>query len=185
MKISRGLRKRAKVLRRGLVHLISAGPGPKSSNSPGGRFGALLSHGDEGGALIEIALTVPVLLGLVTGICAFGIAFSNQLTLTQAVGSAGQYLAQIRTTSTNPCADTFRALKNAGPNLNPAKISMTVIMNGTTPTQTGNSCSGAQTNLVQGSSVTVQATYPCTLAIYGVSLASGCQLSAKVTEYEY
>ena len=62
---------------------------------------------------------------------------------------------------------------------------MTVTMNGTTPTQTGNSCAGSQTNLVQGSPVTVYATYPCTLAVYGVSFASGCQLSAKVTEYEY
>ena len=169
----------------GLGRLMPARPWPEASKSLGGRLRAWLSHGDEGGALIEIALTVPVLLGLVTGICTFGIAFSNQLTLTQAVGTAGQYLAQIRTTSTNPCADAFTALKNAAPNLKPANIAMTVIMNGTTPTQTGNSCSGAQTNLVQGSSVTVQATYPCTLAIYGVSFASGCQLTAKVTEYEY
>jgi len=154
-------------------------------HSIGGRAHASLAHGDDGGALLEIALTMPVLLGIVTGICAFGITFSNQLTLTQAVGSAGQYLAQIRTTSTNPCADTFTALKNAAPNLLPANISMTVVMNGTTPTQTGNSCSGAQTNLVQGSSVTVYATYPCSLNIYGVKFGSSCQLSAKVTEYEY
>ena len=39
-----------------------------------------------------------------------------------------------------------------------------------------------------GSSVTVAATYPCTLSIYSVAgfkLGSGCQLQAQVTEYEY
>jgi Flp pilus assembly protein TadG len=185
MRISGGLRNQARMFTSGLRHLVSARREPEKPKGVGGRIRALFSHGDEGGALIEIALTVPVLLGLVTGICTFGIAFSNQLSLTQAVGVAGQYLSQIRSTSTNPCADAFTALKNAAPNLTSSSISMTVIMNGTTPTQTGNSCSGAQTNLVQGSSVSVQATYPCTLAIYGLRFASGCQLSAKVTEYEY
>ena len=185
MRFSSGMRNQARMFTNGLSFWKAARPEPEAPKSFGARIRAFLSHGDEGGALIEIALTVPVLLGLVTGICTFGIAFSNQLTLTQAVGAAGQYLSQIRTTSTNPCADAFTALKNAAPNLKPASISMTVIMNGTTPTQTGNSCSGAQTNLVQGTSVSVQATYPCTLAIYGITFASGCQLSAKVTEYEY
>jgi Flp pilus assembly protein TadG len=170
---------------RGLCRLMDARREPDAPKSVGGRVRTSLSHGEEGGALIEIALTVPVLLGIVTGVCTFGIAFSNQLSLTQAVGSAGQYLSQIRTTSTNPCADAFKALKNAAPNLTSGNIVMTVTMNGTTPTQTGNSCAGSQTNLVQGSPVTVYATYPCTLAVYGVSFASGCQLSAKVTEYEY
>jgi Flp pilus assembly protein TadG len=185
MKISSGLRRQAGVFTRGLKRLATAWELRSAARSTSGRTRASLAHGDEGGALIEIALTLPVLLGVVTGICTFGIAFSNQLTLTQAVGSAGQYLAQIRTTSSNPCADAFTALKNAAPNLKSSSISMTVIMNGTTPTQTGNSCSGAQTNLVQGSSVTVQASYPCTLAIYGVKFATGCQLTAQVTEYEY
>ena len=88
-----------------------------------GRARAALAKSEEGGALVEVALTVPVLLGVMTGIITFAIAYSNQLTLTQAVGSAGQYLAQIRTSTTNPCADTFTALKNAAPGLNSAKIS--------------------------------------------------------------
>lgn len=149
----------------------------------GGRARAALARSDEGGALVEIALTVPVLLGVLTGIITFGIAFSNQLTLTQAVGSAGQYLSQIRTSTTNPCADTFTALKNAAPGLTSANITMTVTMNGTATT--ANTCSGKQTQLVQGSPVSVYATYPCSLSIYGVTFANSCQLTAKVTEYEY
>ena len=78
-----------------------------------------------------------------------------------------------------------RRIKNAAPNLTSSKISVTVTMNGTTPTQTGNTCSGAQTDLVQGGPVSVSATYPCSLSIYGVTFGSSCQLQAKVTEYEY
>jgi Flp pilus assembly protein TadG len=170
---------------RGLSRLAGAEESARP-RSVGAR--ASLSRGDQGGALIEIALTVPVLLGVLTGICTFGIAFSNQLTLTQAVGSGGQYLSQIRTTTTNPCADTFTAIKNAAPNLTSSKISVTVTMNGTTPSQSGNTCPGDQTDLVQGGPVSVSATYPCalnTMPMFGNTLLGSCQLQAKVTEYEY
>jgi hypothetical protein len=33
--------------------------------------------------------------------------------------------------------------------------------------------------------VTVYATYPCNIAVYGITIFSSCQLQAKVTEYEY
>lgn len=144
-----------------------------------------LAGSEEGGALVEIALVTPVLLGVLTGIITFGLAFSNQLTLTQAVGTAGQYLSQIRTSTADPCADTLKALKNAAPNLVAANIAMTVTINGTSSTST--SCTNMQTTLVnaQGMPVTVYATYPCGLAIYGVRVAGSCQLAARVTEYEY
>lgn len=183
METSSGLRRQARKIIRGLRLLFGAMERRAQRHSIGGRAHVSLAHGDEGGALLEIALTMPVLLGMVTGICAFGLTFSNQLTLTQAVGSAGQYLSQIRSSTTDPCADAFTALKNAAPNLASANIAMTVVLNGTN--ETGNSCSGKQTLLVQGSPVTVYATYPCSLAVYGVKFASSCQLSAKVTEYEY
>jgi Flp pilus assembly protein TadG len=184
MRISSGLLRQARMFARGLSRLAARKKSARP-HSAGGRSWAALLRREDGGPLVEIALTVPVLLGVLTGICTFGIAFSNQLTLTQAVGSGGQLLSQIRTTTTNPCADTFTAIKNAAPNLTSSKIAVTVTMNGTTPTQTGNTCSGAQTNLVQGGPVTVSATYPCSLSIYGVSFGSSCQLQAKVTEYEY
>lgn len=146
---------------------------------------ARLRRGDEGTSLIEIAMVMPIFLLLVLGIFSFGIALNNQMTLTQAVGTGAQYLQQIRTSTTNPCDDTFKKIKNAAPYLDSTKISITVTMNGTTPSQTGNSCSGAQSNLVQGAPVSVTATYPCNLTIYGVNYAPGCLLRAQVTEYEY
>jgi Flp pilus assembly protein TadG len=144
---------------------------------------------EEGGALVEMALTVPIMLALLVGLSSFGIAYKNQIVLTQATGVAAQYLAQIRTSTSNPCSDVFTALTNAAPGLTSSSLTVSVTMNGTTPTQTGNSCSGAQTNLVQGQPVTVYATYPCTLPnlqMYNQKFLGGtCSLAAKVTEYEY
>lgn len=147
------------------------------------RVRALLRTSDQGSALVEIALVMPMLLAVITAICAFAIAFNNQLTLTSAVGSGAQYLQLIRLTTTNPCADTLTAIENAAPNLTPGSINLTFSFNGTQVTS--NSCAGDQSYLVQGQSVTVSATYPCALPIYGSTFTNGCQLSAKVTEYEY
>ena len=146
---------------------------------------AWLQRNDEGSSLVEIALVTPVLMALVTGICSFAVGFNNQLTLTSAVGAGAQYLQLVRTTTTNPCADTLTAIEAAAPSLKGSAITLTVTMNGVSPSQSGNSCSGAQTNLVSGQPITVAATYPCTLAIYGTTFSNKCQLSAKVSEYEY
>lgn len=142
-----------------------------------------LAEREEGGALVELAMTLPILLALLTAIVSFGIAFSNQLTLTQAVGTGAQFLQQIRQTTSDPCADTLNAVSQAAPTLKKSNISLSITMNGSTIS--GSSCSGSQSNLVQGQPVTVAATYPCNLQIYGVKLSSTCNLGAQVTEYEY
>ena len=149
------------------------------------RTGSLLCAGEDGAALVEFALVLPIFLLVMLGIFKFGFAFSNQLTLTQAVGTGAQYLQQIRTNTTDPCRDTFTKIKGAAPYLDVTKLVVSVTMNGTTPSQSGNSCLGAQTNLVQGAPVSVATTYPCDLTIYGINFAPGCLLHAKVTEYEY
>jgi hypothetical protein len=76
-------------------------------------------------------------------------------------------------------------IKAAAPFLAPSNITVTVSMNGATPSQSGNTCSGSQANLVQGGPITVGASYPCDLVVYGINFATGCQLQAQVTEYEY
>lgn len=151
------------------------------------RVRAFLRRGEEGSVLVEIALLTPILLGLITAIATFAIGFNNQLTLTSAVGAGAQYLQLIRTTTTDPCADALTAIENAAPSLKSSSISLSFNFNGTVVNQ--NSCSGDQGDLVEGTPVTVSATYPCVLSImpmgYGTKFVSNCQLSAKVTEYEY
>ena len=142
---------------------------------------------EHGSILVEIAISMPLLLLMFTGIFDFGIAYNNQLTLIQAVGSGAQYLQQIRTTTTNPCADTLTAIENAAPTLTPANISLSLVLNGT-PETNKTTCSGAQQYLAQQEPVTVTATYPCSLPLVftrGTTWASTCTLSATVTEDEY
>jgi hypothetical protein len=101
------------------------------------------------------------------------------------VGSSAQFLAQSRTSTTDPCLDTFNQLTASAPGLNSQNIGFTVTMNSVAPAMTGDSCSGQQTNLKQATPVTVTATYPCDLSVYGVNFAPSCTLSATVTEFEY
>ena len=157
----------------------------KPANSLAHRLRRLFHIGaDDGNALVEMALVLPVFLAFVTGIGSFAIALGTQITLIQATGSGGQYLQQLRNGTTDPCKDTITAIENAAPNLAPGSINLTLTMGGNAPV-TGASCSGKQTQLVEGATVTVATTYPCTLSVYGVKFANSCQLSAQVTEYEY
>jgi len=188
MKNAGGSRRQAGFLVRSLRDFVTARKRSAARHAIGARVYSFLVERDEGNPLVEVALVFPILMGMFMGICAFGFAFSNQVTLTQAVGSAGQYLAGYRAIGrTDPCADAFTALKNAAPGLTPANISLTVVLNGTQ--KTGNTCSGAQTNLTAaGQTVTVYATYPCNLSMFNfskVQFTNTCQLSAKVTEYAY
>ena len=102
MKMLRSLQTQARKLGSRL-----SGPAPLNGEyvgprAKGRRLRGLFTRGEEGGALIEMALTAPALLLLFTGLITFAMAYKNQIVLTQATGVAGQYLAQIRTTSTNP-----------------------------------------------------------------------------------
>jgi Flp pilus assembly protein TadG len=186
MKILRILTGRAALRGRSLKDGAKA---PKTSAPSRGR-GMWDEHGN---ILVEIGLSLPLLLLMFVGIFDFGIAYNNQLTLTQAVGSGAQYLQTIRTTTTNPCSDTLTAIENAAPMLTGSNISLALNLNGTneppsgTPT-TSLSCSGAQSYLTAQTPVTVTATYPCSLPLVftrGVTWVSSCSLSATVTEYEY
>ena len=147
------------------------------------RVRALLRGGEEGSSLIEIALTMPMLLMVITAICTFAIGFNNKLALTSGVGAGVQNLQLIRSTSTDPCKDTLTAIQNASPTLTSGSITLSFTMNGTPVS--GNTCSGDQTYLVQGAPVTVTAKYPCSLAIYATKFTTACQLSSTATVYEY
>jgi Flp pilus assembly protein TadG len=150
---------------------------------PQSRNHNLFGTSEDGSALVEIALVMPVMMMVLTAICTFAIGFNNQLTLTSAVGSGGQYLQLIRTTTSDPCADTLAAIKSAAPSLTSSNLTLSFNLNGTAVS--GNTCAGDQTYLSQGQPVTVTAKYPCALGIYATKFTTGCQLSASVTEYEY
>jgi Flp pilus assembly protein TadG len=145
---------------------------------------------EDGNAVVELALTLPILVAILVAIFEFGVAFNNQLQLTQAVGAGAQYLQLIRSTTTDPCNDTITTIENSAPTLLPSSITLTLTMNGDSPV-TGSTCPGKQSELAQGAPVTVYAKYPCNITIFGVNLVwlttqtFSCNLTAQVTEYEY
>jgi len=166
---------------------------PGNAKSGFRRLG-IRSRSERGSSLVEFALVLPMFLLLTTGTFSFGIALNNYLELTNATVTGAQLVAVSRgsKTITNPCSAGVTAIENAAPYLNSANIKYTMTFmdtSGTTtnsygPTAGALSCAGASSStsstMVQGGSVQVIATYPCTLAVYGASF--GCYLHAQVTE---
>ena len=135
-----------------------------------------------------MALILPFLATLVLGIMSVGTTFMNYLDLTEATGAGAQYLQSLRTNTSDPCADTLTAVTQAAPNLltSTGNLQLSFNFNGTPEAAGTTSCVGDQKYLTSGTPVTVTATYPVNLQIYGVNFdPKGWKLSATVTEYEY
>lgn len=111
------------------------------------RMKARLGAQDEGGALVETALVVPLMLTLITGMASFGIALNNYLLLSHASAVGARYLAVNQGnfsngTTTNPCAMAATQIQAAAAGIAPTQlsysISLTPSAGGTTSTYTSN-----------------------------------------------
>jgi Flp pilus assembly protein TadG len=142
-------------------------------------------RGNDGNAILEFALILPTLLMVITGVWQFGVLYNHYILLTQATTAGAQTLQTDRlSTANDPCADTFTAIANAAPTLDPTKIGITITMNNNTAI-TSKTCSGKQTQLAMGGPVTVQATYPYSLNIAGITIGSGSMSSWAISEISY
>lgn len=133
----------------------------------------------EGNALVEMAVTLPLVMLIMTGIFSFSFVLYQKLQLAEAVSNAGHYLATARGDS-DPCANAIADVYAAAPGLTQANITITLSQAGTTlPT----SCPTTPTSstLQQGSTAVVTATYPTGLTVYGTSYAS-FSLASQVSE---
>jgi Flp pilus assembly protein TadG len=147
---------------------------------------------EEGQALVEAALVLPMLLTVGTGILIFGIFMMQILSLTEGVGSAGRVLAVSGGVTLDPCAAAATAVQNAAPLLKTSNLTYQVTLNPGTGNvvYSGASCSssttttGAAGNLVSGGTAQVKATYSnCSLSFYGNNLfPGGCSISQTVME---
>lgn len=136
---------------------------------------------DEGGqALIEFALTLPILLLVVFGLCTFGIAFSNYLMLEDATNVGARQLAISRSQTNDPCLTTSSSVFAAAPNLTQANLAFTYVVNGST--YSGTSCTAAASKMVQGATAKITVTYPCSLVSYEWGLGAACSLTASTAE---
>lgn len=135
---------------------------------------------ERGGSFVEFTLVMPILMLTMTGLVSFGFALHNDLMLTNATNTGAQLLAISRGQTTDPCATAYTSIGGAAPSLK-ALLSLTFVINGATYTAT-NTCTAGAANMVQGASAQITATYPCTLAVFGMSFP-GCKLQTQITEF--
>jgi Flp pilus assembly protein TadG len=121
---------------------------------------------DQGQAVVEFAVILPVLLLILFAILQFGVVFNNYIQVTAAAREGARKAAVSRSLGTS-AAETAAttAAKNAAPGLNQSNITVTF----------PNSPSFSQ-----GSDVSVQVTYPYSISIIGLVVASG-NLSSTTT----
>ena len=140
-------------------------------------------------ALVELALMIPMALVVFTGLLQVGLYENNTLELQNATSLAAEYLSVSRQpagTSWDPCALTVSAFRQVAPFLNTGNVTFTFAFQpkgaASATTYTGTSCPTDNTVVTQQGTAQLQATYPCSLAVYGMNLAPGCTLYAQVTE---
>jgi Flp pilus assembly protein TadG len=174
-------------LKRGWNHIAASAGSRVLSTLPTRRFRSLLRTGDDGSAIIEFAMVLPMLLVITTGVLVFGVAMNNYLQLNNAVSVGARTLAISAQMTLDPCATASSAITGAVPNLTASKFTFSYVMNGTP--YSGTSCSsasvstGAAGNLASGTTGSVTATYPLNLSIFGQQYsANSAVLSATSTE---
>jgi Flp pilus assembly protein TadG len=149
---------------------------------------------ERGQSLIEFALCLPPLFILLTGFVALGIAFINYNQLNNAANNAATVLSlskgSLAAPNYDPCALVVTQVETTAPNLKPASLTFSTVINGTT--YNGTSCTstsqstGAAGALINAwtKPVTVTVTYPCELTakFYGSNALLNCTLTASMTE---
>jgi Flp pilus assembly protein TadG len=142
---------------------------------------------ERGSAAVELALTLPILLLLLTGIFSFGTYLQQYMQLTDAVNVGAMWLAVNRDKTLDPCNLAYTAVVNAAPNLTLTGSNFTYNLDGNA--ESGSSCSsassdtGAPSYMVQGTPVTVTVqNYPCSLFTFMGDLAPSCTMTVSLTE---
>jgi Flp pilus assembly protein TadG len=137
------------------------------------------SGNERGSSSLELALVMPILMLILLGLASFGLTLHDLLVLTNGVNAGAQLLSMSRGQTTDPCSTASSAISSAAPSLTTG-LSLTFVINGTTYAAT-TSCPAGVSNMVQGATAQITATYPCTLTVFGV-LSPTCSLQARTAE---
>jgi len=122
----------------------------------------------DGQAIVEMALILPILAALILGIAQFGIAYNNYITLTDAT-RAGARKAAVSRFVGDAGASAVAAVKSDTTNLDQSQLTVSVT---------------AENWTVPGSEVTVTATYPYAIDILGWTVKSGNLTSTQKERLE-
>jgi Flp pilus assembly protein TadG len=126
------------------------------------RLRGLFVSDSEGGALVEMAVTLPIAMAVMTGIFSFSIVLYQKLQLCEAVSNAGHLLAADRG-DTDPCGSATAAIYGSGVTTCPGPSGAT------------------NANMVANGTAEVQASYTCVLGVYGTNYSS-CSVATQITE---
>ncbi|MGA3033014.1 MAG: TadE family protein [Terracidiphilus sp.] len=122
---------------------------------------------EEGSSLVEFAVTLPLLMTVLTGTASFALAFYFFQQLGNATGNAVQYVASDVTLITDPCATAESKITGALPTWTVSKFTFTMVITdntGTTHTYgptagSSFSCTAGATYETQNEPITLTAQY--------------------------
>lgn len=139
---------------------------------------------EDGQALVEFALVLPILLMVATGLTSFGLVFYHYITIEDAVRAGARELSLGRGNSAaapnDPCNQAINETYNSAIDAGLAKSDIHLVVNNVA---TSAPCSGIGTNWTQGNQVTVTATVPCSINIIGVNInCPGGKITAQATD---
>jgi len=128
------------------------------------------SRNEEGNALVELALSLPILMALLTGTASFSLALYNLQQLGNATSGAAQLVAAEQGLITDPCAAVVTSMTQSLPNWNASSFTYTVWItnSGGTATKfgptTGSSftCKAGAADMAQNEPITVSVSYAYT-----------------------
>jgi Flp pilus assembly protein TadG len=118
---------------------------------------------EEGQAMVEFVIVLPILCVLLFGIVQFGITFNHYLTLTDSV-RAGARRAAVSREASDPVGAAVSEVRSSAADLNQSDLTVNVT-----------------SSWAPGGDVTVTAKYPYTINIMGIVVNSG-ELSSSTTE---
>jgi Flp pilus assembly protein TadG len=159
---------------------------PEKKRSMYRRLARLFRFEQTGGALVEMALAMPIMLCMMTGIFSMSVALYQKLLLAEAMSSGGRVLAAERG-MTDPCADTVAAIDAAAPSLATGKIGLKISIGtanyGTNTSTVSCTAAGGANNAIMpaGATATITATYPCSLNIFNIKGLT-CAIGEQVAE---
>jgi len=165
MRMFKGLRRRAHLRARGVKR----------------RFGF---RGEEGAALVEFAVTLPLFMMVLTGTASFSLGLYFLQQIGNATSTAAQQLGAEAGLITDPCSTVSSTISAALPNLSASKLSYTVTVtdsSGSYPSSATN-CTSLAAHLVANYPVTVTVTYKYSwMPIFGYSTSPTINLTSSQT----
>jgi Flp pilus assembly protein TadG len=123
---------------------------------------------ENGQALVEFTLLIPVLLFVVLAIAKFGDLYNHYVTITDAT-RAGARMAVVSRTASDPSAAAIQAVRDSAHTLDQAQLTVTI-----TPSPPWTS----------GQQITVTASYPYSLDLAGLVVRSGTLTSSTKERVE-